>query len=362
MQPKQGSRAPLTCPAWYFDWRMGILVSPQRDLRKTYYLCESPRFSPATAPLGRIWEWLWQQDKGHSLSQFKSLFLSESIWGRRTGTQSLYSASKLTMLSDTGRALLLFSALTIPLGHTQFISSLPQCIQDCIDQSQGDNCSVTDLACLCQASAGSFLPELITCIHSTCDLDENLLLEPLQVVCEVAGAPIPESAIQSAESEASSLDAQGTTTVTAGGASATGDTEVTTTVSMTVLTSSVSTKTVTKTKDGSTIYVVYPLTVGSTTTVSGKPSTLTTISTHTTKSSSSEAAASGSISSTTTFTTSVEAAETSSSGSPSKTSPKNPAMTNSSPFTTTNGNGASKEEFGSLLGFSIFLMACCFWY
>ncbi|KAE9376986.1 hypothetical protein N431DRAFT_436231 [Stipitochalara longipes BDJ] len=266
------------------------------------------------------------------------------------------------MRSNAGQALLLLSALTILLAHAQFISSLPQCIQDCINQSQDDNCSVTDLACLCRASAGSFLPDLITCIHGTCNLDENLLLEPLQVVCEVAGAPIPESAIQSAESQASSLDAQATTTVTVGGASATGGSEATTTVSMTVLTSSVSTKTVTKTKDGSTIYVVYPITLGSTTTVSGKPSTVTTISTQTTNRSSSGAAASGSVSSTTTLTTSVEAAETSSSGLPSKTSAKPPAMTNSSPFTTTNGNGVGKEGVGSLLGFSFFLMACCFWY
>jgi len=272
------------------------------------------------------------------------------------------SSSIVKMLSNAGKALLLLSALALPLTQTQFISSLPQCIQDCIDQSSDDNCSVTDVACLCRASAGNFLPQLLTCIHSSCDLDENLLLDPLQVVCEVAGAPIPESAIQSAQSEASSLDAQGTTTVTVGGVSATGSSEVTITVSTTLLTSSVSTKTVTKTKDGSTIYVVYPITVGSTTTVSGKPSTVTTISTQTTRSSSSDPAASGSVSSTTTLTTSVEAAETSSSGSPSKTSAKNPEVTNSSPFTTTNGNGAGKHGLGSLLGFSVFLMTCCLWF
>lgn len=266
------------------------------------------------------------------------------------------------MLSIPGKTLLLLSAITVPLVQTGFVSSLPQCIQDCIDQSQDDNCSVTDVACLCRASAGNFLPDLITCMHSNCDLDDDLLLTPLQIVCEIAGAPIPESAIRNAENQASSLDAQTTTTVTVGGSSATGGSEATTTVSMTVMKSSVSTKTVTKTKDGSTVYVVYPITVGSTTTVSGKPSTVTSVSTKSTGWSSSEAA-SDSVSSTTTLTTSVQAAERSSSGLPSSTtSTRKPEVTNSSPFTTTNGNRASKESVGSLLGLSVFLMACCFWY
>jgi len=273
--------------------------------------------------------------------------------------------SNVNMLSIPGKALLLLSTLAIPLVQTGFVSSLPQCIQDCIDQSQDDNCSVTDVACLCRASAGNFLPDLITCMHGNCDndLDNDLLLTPLQIVCEIAGAPIPESAIRNAENQASSLDTQATTTVTVGGSSATGGggSEATTTVSMTVMKSSVSTKTVTKTKDGSTIYVVYPITVGSTTTVSGKPSTVTSISKSTGRSPSETA--SDSVSSTTTFTTSVQAAEMSSSGSPSsRTSTRKPEVTNSSPFTTTNNNGASKGRVGSLLGFSVFLMACCFWY
>lgn len=261
-----------------------------------------------------------------------------------------------------GKALLLLSALTIPLAHTSFVSFLPQCMQDCINQSQDDNCSVTDVACLCRASAGNFLPDLITCTHDSCksDLDHDLLLTPLQIVCEIAGAPIPESAILSAENQASSLDAQKTTTVTVGGASATGGSEATTTVSMTVIESSVSTKIVTKTLSGETIYVVYPITVGSKTTVSGKPSTVTSISIKGTGRSPS-GTASDSASSTTTLMTSVQAAETSSSGSARRPS-TDPEVTNSSPFTTTNNNGASKEIVGSLLGFSVFLMACCLWY
>jgi len=268
------------------------------------------------------------------------------------------------MLSIPGTALLLLSAFTIPLVQTGFISSLPQCIQNCIDESQDDNCSVTDVACLCRASSGNFLPDLITCTSRNCDDDLDLLLTPLQIVCEIAGAPIPDSAIQSAQSQVSSLYAPATTTVIVGGSSATGGLEATTTVSTIVMKSSVSTKTVTKTEDGSTIYVVYPITVGSTTTVSGKPSTITSklTSRHSTRESSS-VTTSGSVSSTTTLTTSVEAAETSSVASPSsRTSTRKPETTNSSPFTTTNGNGASKESLGSLLGFSVFLMACCLWY
>jgi len=290
------------------------------------------------------------------------------------------------MLSNPGKALLLLSVLIIPLAHTQFVSSLPQCVQNCIDQSQDENCKVTDVACLCRASAGNFLPDLITCMHGECDnnLDNDLLLTPLQLVCEVTGSPIPESAIRNAENQASSLAAQLTTTVTRGGSSATGGSEATTTISVA---SSVSTKTVTKTESGSTIYLIYPITVGSTTTVSGDPTTVTSISTevsvrtYTTTNSrgvtvtktstytrstgeSSSGAASSSASSTTTLTTSVQAIETSSSlsSSTSTTSAKNPANTNSSPFTTTNGNSGCRESVGNWLGLSVSLAVCCLWF
>lgn len=294
--------------------------------------------------------------------------------------------SKIKMLLNPGKALLLLSVLAIPPAHTQFVSSLPQCIQNCIDQSQDDNCEVTDVACLCRASAGNFLRDLVTCMHGECDnsLDNDLLLTPLQLICEVAGAPIPESAISNAENQASSLAAQVTTTVTLGGSSATEGSEATTTVSVA---SSVSTKTVTKTESGSTIYLIYPITVGSTTTVSGNPTTVTSISTEVsirtytatnsrgstvTKTSTYtqstgeylSGAASSSASSTTTFTTSVQAVETSSSlsSSASKTSAKNPANTNSSPFTTTNKNSGCRKDVGNWLGLSVLLAVCCLWF
>jgi len=293
------------------------------------------------------------------------------------------------MLPNLGRAVLILSTLAIPLAHPQFVSSLPQCVQNCISQSQDDNCEVTDVRCLCRASAGNFLPDLITCMHGDCDnsLDNNLLLTPLQITCEIAGAPIPASALRNAENQASSLAAQVTTTVTMGGSSATGNSEATTTVSMA---SSVSTKTVTKTESGSTIYLIYPITVGSTTTVSGHPSTVTSISTEAsvstytttdsrgstvtetstyteTPASSPSGAAASSVSSTTTFTTKVQADKTSSSSSSSsasKTSIEDPEATNSSPFTTTNGkqNAGGRESVGNWMGLSVVLLVCCLWF
>ncbi|KAF4637448.1 hypothetical protein G7Y89_g654 [Cudoniella acicularis] len=65
-----------------------------------------------------------------------------------------------------------------------------------------------------------------------CDnsLDNDLLLTPLQIACNLAGTSIPSAAILNAQNIASSLDSQVTTTVTTGGSSATGSTEATATV------------------------------------------------------------------------------------------------------------------------------------
>lgn len=176
--------------------------------------------------------------------------------------------------SQAALALLIFLP---PLVQSQFVSSLPQCVQKCIQQSDNENCSAVDIACLCRASAGNFLPDIITCIHGNCDnnLDNSLLLTPLQFVCELAGTPIPDSAIRNAENQASSLATQVatqvTTTVTMGGSSASGGAEATTTVEDVW----VSTVTVTTTQKGLTLTLEYPVTVEKTTTVSGSPSTVT---------------------------------------------------------------------------------------
>jgi hypothetical protein len=121
-------------------------------------------------------------------------------------------------------ASLMLTSVFLRLAQSQFVASLPKCIQNCIDQSGDENCSVTDIKCLCRASSGNFLPDLITCMHGNCDngLDNDLLLTPLQLVCEIAGTPIPDSAIQNAENAGSSLATQVTKTVTMGGPSVTG--------------------------------------------------------------------------------------------------------------------------------------------
>lgn len=53
-------------------------------------------------------------------------------------------------------------------------------------------------------------------MHAQCDnnLDNNLLLFPLQLACQLAGSPIPSSAIRNAQNIGSSLASQGTTTIT----------------------------------------------------------------------------------------------------------------------------------------------------
>lgn len=148
----------------------------------------------------------------------------------------------------------------LPGVHSQFVNALPRCIRDCITQSQYQNCQISDIACLCRASRGMFLPDLVNCMHSDCiDIDTNVLLAPLQFACELAGAPIPDAAVESAANQDSTTQVQVTKTVTMGEA-----------------TRVVSTATVTTTEDDSTYTVVYPITIDQTTTVSGEPSTITT--------------------------------------------------------------------------------------
>lgn len=285
--------------------------------------------------------------------------------------------------------------LILPFAQTQLVQSLPQCVQSCIDQSEDDNCSVTDIKCLCRASAGNFLPDLITCMHGNCDndLDNNLLLTPLQFACEIAGTPIPDSAIQNAEDVGSSLATQATATktVTVGGGSAAtsggsggrGGSEVTTTVQ--VASPSITTVTVTTTeRDGSIIAVAYPVTEWLTTTLSGSGSTVTSISsgatvvsTYTTTDSKghtttqkttvtetttpSSAAASSSSDSTTIVTTTAAAAKTSSSSTSKTKGAPSPDETNSSPFKD-EPSSAAKVKVDNWLGLIIFLTLGILWF
>lgn len=250
-------------------------------------------------------------------------------------------------------ALLTLHAFILPFGLAQFVFSLPQCVQNCISQSLDDNCQITDVKCLCRASsAGDFLPDLISCTHAECDstLDNDLLLTPLQVVCEIAGVPIPASALANAENQtSSSLASQPAATVTVSSPSATASTGTPTTT--TSRSSSLSTVTVTKTQSGSTIYEVY------TTTIDSRESTVTqkTTYTETTTASSHMSSGTDDSQSTTLTTTTVAGAKISSSStakSRTSTAPS-PDSTNSAPFTDTNGNSAVRMEvLGSWLGLS----------
>jgi len=257
-------------------------------------------------------------------------------------------------------ALLTFSIFTIlPFGQGQSVFSLPQCVQNCISQSQDDNCQITDIKCLCRASsAGNFLPGLITCTHAECDntFDNDLLLTPLQLVCEIAGIPIPASALANAENQASSLASQPTVTVTVSSPSATAITGTDTTVSEP---SSLSTVTVTKTQLGSTIYEVY------TTTIDSRGSTVTQKTTYTeTATASAHISSSTTNSHSTTLTTIIAGAKTSSSSTAKTrtTTAPSPDSTNSAPFKDTNGNSAVRMEvLGSWLGWSILISFGFIW-
>jgi len=281
-------------------------------------------------------------------------------------------------------ALLAFTIYFHSLVKSQFVASLPQCIQDCIDQSEDDNCSVTDIKCLCRASAGNFLPDLITCMHGNCDnnLDNNLLLTPLQFACEIAGTPIPDSAIQNAENGGD--NSQATKTVTVGGSPATGGGSDPT-ITMDVKPSSVSTVIVTRTQGGSIVVIAYPVTEWRTTTVSGSGSTITsmskgsagvrtytitdskgqtTIQTSTLTeimTSSSPISTTGS-DSTMIVATSLAAAKTSSSqiSSSKTTTAPSEDETNSSPFKDT--NSAVRQTVGNWLGLSILLIMGTLWF
>jgi CFEM domain len=259
-------------------------------------------------------------------------------------------------------ALLTFFIFTIlPFGQGQSVFSLPQCVQNCISQSQDDNCQITDIKCLCRASsAGNFLPGLITCTHAECDntFDNDLLLTPLQLVCEIAGIPIPASALANAENQASSLASQPTVTVTVGSPSATTISGADTTASES---SSLSTVTVTKTQSGSTIYEVY------TTTIDSRGSTVTQKTTYTeTATASAHISSSTTNSHSTTLTTTTVAGAKTSSSSTAKsrtTTAPSPDSTNSAPFKNTNGNSAVRREvLGSWLGLSILISFGFIWH
>jgi hypothetical protein len=200
------------------------------------------------------------------------------------------------------RTALIVLALSVQ-AKSEFLSSLSQCVQNCINKSTYQTCDPLNIPCICQEGSGNFLPDVISCMHRGCNnnLDSNLFLTPLSIMCEFDGTPIPASALSSAENAASSLATQATitATVTVGGdeiplSTITIPGPWTTAVIFgsvvswggpvvsTVYGSYVSTVTVTTTISGSTVYQIYPITAGQKTTVLGQTSIITSTVTGTT--------------------------------------------------------------------------------
>ncbi|EPE36335.1 hypothetical protein GLAREA_05673 [Glarea lozoyensis ATCC 20868] len=180
-------------------------------------------------------------------------------------------------------ALLAVTLSFLPFSTPQLLNSLPSCIVDCINNSPDTNCSLLDISCLCRASAGNFLTDTVTCMRAQCDnsLNTNVLLSPLQLACQLAGSPIPASAIRNAEIVASQLQGVVTTTVTAGASPSSTpqsptNVQVTTTTVQSLMTSTV---TQTTTRDGNVLQSVVPVIVGQGTTRFGSGSAVSSIST-----------------------------------------------------------------------------------
>lgn len=272
-----------------------------------------------------------------------------------------------TMLMFAFRSILVITTLCFPsVSQAQFVSSLPRCIQDCIEQSQYDNCRDAGIGCLCRASAGSFLPDLVNCMQGNCDLNAGILLESLQAVCIVAGAPIPDQALQNAGNQATSIQ-QVTTTVTIGLPSATGDPDIPTTAYDGY--SEVTTMTETKTQDdGLTITVVYPITLWRTATISGAESTITLL--HPSSSTTSHSEYSTPTITTTESTpgstflvaTTLKGAQTSSSVNKATITPSlSQDDANSSPFKDSNSSGF-QNSVGVLIGLTGLLVMGIIWF
>jgi len=249
-------------------------------------------------------------------------------------------------------------SILISSTYAQFLSSLPQCIQTCINNSDDESCSAADIKCLCRASSGSFLPDTIACMHSNCDgnIDSDLLLDPLQWLCQLAGAPIPNSAISKATSAVESTTATVTMTATASTSSA----PLTGTGSSTKSGLSTSVSRSTGVLSGSV----------SSTSISRVMSTsITSTSTSTSGSSSASSTSSGegvggtsSSSTTQTLATSAASASTSSSResvSRTSTAPSED-QTNSAPFKDSNSAG-ERNRVGYLVRLSTPFVVACLW-
>jgi len=111
----------------------------------------------------------------------------------------------------------ILSLLFMPLVGAVFISDLPSCFKDCITSSGDLNCALTDIGCICRASNGNFLPDVVTCFRANCDdhLSANVFLTPLQFACQLFGAPISSQALRDAQVAATNVVQPATVTATA---------------------------------------------------------------------------------------------------------------------------------------------------
>ncbi len=186
--------------------------------------------------------------------------------------------------------LLFFPFLKLSLSQT--LTNLPQCWQNCISDSGHFNCAALDVSCMssfslstfgkyigistnaspgiCRAWNSGILTSVLTCIKSNCDssLDQNLLLSPLELTCDLAGVPISNSVISSALQAASTTaTVTATSTVTQSYYWQSTFGTIATTVVVPITES-----------NGNTVIVAFPVTIEPSTTIYGSPSTSTPLS------------------------------------------------------------------------------------
>ncbi|KAK6072513.1 hypothetical protein SCUP515_07344 [Seiridium cupressi] len=245
-------------------------------------------------------------------------------------------APKLHRLTVLLAALVAFSCKA-QAHHDGLLKDLgfPGCVSNCIESS---GCSTANVKCMCQASQGTFLSDVVACTYSDCSqaISVDDLLGPLELACGVLGEPIPDSAISSAEAAQSSIDnpKPSTTTVVI-----TATTTAKTTSSGKTTHTAISTSTPTSVETDS----VTEISTSSHSTGGGDVSTTTTTTAE--DSSSTEVHLSSDTSS---LTASSSATTTTTAG------PVDP--TDSSPFATPINSGGSSEQ-GSFLGAVVGLAA-----
>ncbi len=220
----------------------------------------------------------------------------------------------------------------------------------------------------------------MTCVKSNCDyqLDSNLFITPLQIACSLAGTPISSAAIRNAEFVETSggYAAQTTVPTTMAEASQAVSTKTITAAPTIRTTTSISTTT---DSQGSTFYILVPITVHQGSTVSGSQSTATVTSSVTTTTV--LAGSAGGSTSTTSQSSSGSAASTlsTSTGTTTVTLSSSTAMTTTtttsatvaaanSPAASTNGSpfgmqsAGTRKEGGSWLGLTVGLIAGVVWF